>query len=163
MTSKITAVTAAALAVAATGIAIPALSGADTSGARDITVREKVRGAQFVHAKPTKQDERLARGDRAITDQVLFDEHGKRLGGLFTDCVNVGSAAPIFKATLQCTYTYRLQDGSIVGSGALKLGDPSSAGAITGGTGAYTGASGTITAGAPVKGFDSVDVLHVAG
>jgi hypothetical protein len=34
---------------------------------------------------------------------------------------------------------------------------------IVGGSGAYRGASGQLTAGEPVEGFDSVDILHLDG
>ena len=38
-----------------------------------------------------------------------------------------------------------------------------SAAAIVGGSGAHKGASGDITSGKPVEGYDSVDVLHLNG
>ena len=34
---------------------------------------------------------------------------------------------------------------------------------IVGGSGAYAGASGTVTPGTPLKHYDGVDVLHVVG
>ena len=34
---------------------------------------------------------------------------------------------------------------------------------IVGGSGAYRGAHGQVTPGAPVKGYDGVDVLHLDG
>jgi hypothetical protein len=70
-----------ALAAVAVAAAIPALTGAQTTGGRDITVREKVRAVAFVHP----------------------------------------------------------------------------------GSGAYAGASGTVTPGTPLKHYDGVDVLHVVG
>jgi hypothetical protein len=157
-------VTAAAAAALAAAIAIPTLSGAQTNGAREITVREKVRAVQFVHAKSSTKGERLARGDRVITNQALFDASNHGLGTLFTDCVNAGSTAPVFKAALQCTSTYRLADGQLVSAGIVKLDAGAVAGfPIVGGSGAYKAASGQITPGAPVNGYQGVDVLHLDG
>lgn len=44
-------VIAAVAAVAASGVALPALTSAQSSGGREITVREKVQSIRFVHQK----------------------------------------------------------------------------------------------------------------
>jgi len=154
-------VAAAALAATTAAVALPALGGAQT-GDREITAREKVRSVKFVHQKRTTKGERLATGDRVLTRQAIFNAGGKASGTLFTDCANVGKAAAVFKATLQCTLTYRFGDGQIVSAGVVRLGSGGVAAAfpIVGGTGAYKGVRGEAKAGAPVKGFDSVDVLR---
>lgn len=155
---------AVALATLAAAIAVPTLtSSAQTPASVDITVRDKIKAVVFVHAKPTTRGERLATGDRVITRQGMFDERDAPIGTLTTDCVNVGATAPVFKATLQCTSIYRFRDGQIVSAGVVKLDSAKSAPfPIVGGSGAYTSASGDITAGKPVKGYDTVDVLHLA-
>jgi hypothetical protein len=157
-------VSAAAAAALATAVAIPTLTSAQTTGARDITVRDKVRSVQFVHVKPSDRGEHLGRGDRVITSQRLFNENNDAVGTLSTDCVNVGAPAQVFKATLQCTSTYQVKDGEVVTAGVVVL----SAGSATrfpivGGSGAYRGAHGEVSPGAPVKGYDSVDALHLDG
>jgi hypothetical protein len=50
----------------------------------------------------------------------------------------------------------------VVAAGATQLSSPNGSAAIVGGTGAYAGASGSVTAGRPI-GDDSVDILHLAG
>jgi hypothetical protein len=157
------AASAAVVAVLIAAVAIPALTSAQQqSGTRDITVLEKVRAAKFVHAKPSTRGERLAMGDRVLTRQALFNESREAVGRLFTDCANVGRAASVFKATLECTSTYRFEDGEVVSAGVVRLSDgPATRFPIVGGSGAYRGAEGEITPGAPVKGFDTVDVLHL--
>ncbi len=162
MTTPTRAVAGAALAALAVAAAIPALTGAQTSGAREITLREKVRAVQFVRAKASTKGDRLATGDRVITRQALFDPKNTPIGTLFTDCVNVGPAAAVFKATLQCTVTYRFRDGQVVAAGQADL-KPGGRVPIIGGTGAYSLARGEVEAGAPVKGYDSADVLRLAG
>jgi hypothetical protein len=102
-------------------------------------------------------------GDRVITRQALYDDSGRRIGSLFTDCVNVGPKAKVFRATLQCMSVYRIQGGQVVSEGVVKLGSSSGSIAIVGGAGAYSSASGEVGAGAPVKGYDTVDVLHLDG
>jgi hypothetical protein len=95
--------------------------GAQT-GDREITAREKVRSVRIVHQKRTTKGERLATGDRVLTRQAIFNAGGKASGTLFTDCANVGKTAAVFKATLQCTLTYRFGDGQIVSAGVVRLG-----------------------------------------
>ncbi len=162
MNTATRAVTAAALAALAAGAAIPALTGAQAPGGREITVREKVRSVKFVRAKASTKGDRLATGDRVVTRQALFDTANKPIGTLFTDCANLGLAAPVFKATLQCTVTYRFRDGQVVAAGQADL-KPGARVPIIGGTGAYSLARGEVQARAPVKGYDSVDVLRLAG
>jgi hypothetical protein len=120
---------------------------------------------KFVHQKRTTKAEVLAMGDRVVTRQALYNDSNRKVGSFVTDCVNTGGKAQVFKATLLCTSIYRFSDGQVVSQGVVKLGSsPASARiAIVGGTGAYRAASGEVTAGAPVKGYDTVDVLHLDG
>lgn len=70
----------------------------------------------------------------------------------------------MFKATLQCTATYRFGDGQVVSAGVVRL--DAARGQrfpIVGGAGAYASGRGEVEAAAPVKGYESVDVLHLAG
>jgi hypothetical protein len=159
MTKKALAVVLAAGAAGA--VAVPALTGAQASPGREITVRDKAQAAQFVHAKASTPDEVLDMGDRVVTRQALFDERDRPVGSLATDCVNVGAKAEVFKATLQCLSTYRLKGGEIVSAGVVTLTDPAARIAIVGGTGTYAGAGGDVRAGKPVKGYDTVDVLRI--
>lgn len=150
-------------AVVAAALATSSLSCGQPSGTRQITVREKVRAVTFVHSTGSSRGERLATGDRVITTQALSDERGKRVGTLYADCANVGPPAEVFQAMLSCTATYRLADGDVVSEGVVRLGAGQAARApIVGGTRAYRTARGEVTAGKPVKGYDSVDVLRVA-
>ena len=159
----IAAVLLAGAAIAAATV-IPALTDAQTNGEREITVRMKVRGgAQVQHRRSTRGDT-LAPGDAVLVRLAMSDPDGAALGSAYTDCVNVGAKANAFKAMLQCTQTYRFRDGQIVTVGVARFSELENFSiAIVGGTGAYRGASGFVTAGEQVKGFDSVDVLHLDG
>jgi hypothetical protein len=148
--------------VAAVAVALPALTSAQSTGARDITVREKVQSIRFVHQSRSTKGDRLATGDRLLTRQHLFDDANKAIGTLFTDCVNLGGSARVFAATLQCTASYRFDDGQIVLTGLLHVGTAGTSAPIAGGSGAYRGARGEVTTGKPEKGYD-IDVLHIDG
>jgi len=143
--------------------AIPALTGAQTNGAREITVRMKVRdGTEIHHAKRPKGD-KPAPGDAVIIRLKMFSPTGTAIGSAYTECVKVGRAGGL-RAPLQCMQTYNFRDGQIVTAGVVRFSDLESISIpIVGGSGAYRGASGQLTAGEPVKGFASVDVLHLDG
>ena len=87
---------------------------------------------------------------------------GVALGTAYSECVNAGARAKGEQATLQCTQTYRFRDGQITTTGVVRFSQLDGLSIpITGGSGAYRGASGHLTLGPPVRGFDSVDVLHL--
>lgn len=153
-------VLATTLAAAATATAVPALTSAQSSG-RTITAHEKLIDLQFVHHKASTKGEKLAMGDAVVTRQSMKDDAGKPLGTLYTDCVNVGAKAAVFKATLECMTTYKFSDGEVTAAGVVKLSDPKASLPILGGSGAYVGVSGVVTPGEPAKGDDSVDVLQL--
>jgi hypothetical protein len=148
-------------AAAAAAAAVPALSPAQAPGPRDVTVLMKVQaGSEVKHRRGAK----LATGDNLLVRLAMFDTGGARIGSAYTACTNVGPAARAENAVLQCTQTYRFRDGQVVTTGVAKfsalegLEIP-----IVGGSGAYRGASGQLGTGAPVEGYDSVDVLHLDG
>jgi hypothetical protein len=58
--------------------------------------------------------------------------------------------------------TYRFKNGQVVTAGVVKFAQLENLSIpIIGGSGAYRSASGFVSAGKPVKGFLSVDVLHL--
>jgi hypothetical protein len=155
-------ITALALAAAAAAAAaVPALSPAQAPGPRDVTVLMKFQGSGAVkHQRGAK----LATGDSLIVRLAMFDTGGARIGSAYTDCTNVGPAARAENAVLQCTQTYRFRDGQVVTAGVVKFSELEGLEIpIVGGSGAYRGASGHLGSGAPVEGYDSVDVLHLDG
>lgn len=160
-TSIRAALPAVGLASLAAAIAIPAIS-SEAQTSRDITLREKVEAVNIDDIKPASKKQSLSQGDRVTTRQTLFDASNRRIGTLYTDCVNVGPTAQLFKATLQCEGTYRFSDGQVEIAGVARIA-PGERFSITGGTGAYKGVAGEGETAAPVKGYDSVDILHLDG
>jgi hypothetical protein len=162
MTTKTRMAAIAMTAVAATAAAnvIPALTGAQTTQGRQITVRMKViAGAQVQHRR---KGHMLATGDSILVRLKMTSPAGAGLGTAYSECVNVGPRARGEQALLQCTQTYKFNDGQIVTAGVVKFSQLKSLSIpIVGGSGAYRGASGHLTDGPPVRGFDSVDILHL--
>jgi hypothetical protein len=146
----------------AAATAIPALTGAQTSAAQEITVRMKVRGGTEIHHGKRAKSDKLATGDAVLVRLKMFSPGGDPLGSAYTECVNVGAKASGIKATLQCVQTYNFKDGQIVTAGVARFSELENLSIpIVGGSGTYRGARGHLTAGEPVEGFDSVDVLHL--
>ena len=118
-------------------------------------------GAQAQHGK---RGGTLATGDAVLVRLKMTSPAGAALGTAYSECVNVGGRAKGEQATLQCNQTYKFRDGQIVTSGVVRFSHLDGLSIpITGGSGAYRGASGHLTLGTPVRGFDSVDVLHLDG
>ena len=154
-------IVAATLAAATAAAAIPALTGAQTTGPRELTLRGKViSGAEVRHGRGRA----LAPGDAIVVRLAFSDASGASAGTAYSECTNVGPRARAERARLQCIQTYDLRDGQIVTTGVVRFSDGADLQIpIVGGSGAYRGASGHVTAGAPVGGFDTVDVLHLDG
>ena len=89
-------------------------------------------------------------GDMVIFTERLFDRHGKLIGSDAASCVR------LFDATSLCTGTYKLPRGRLM----VQLLQPGLTGtrtyeqAITGGTGRYAGARGTVRVAQRASGGD---------
>lgn len=81
--------------------------------------------------------------DVFVVTNKLF-KAGERIGTLHAQCVVTRRAANPDRTPLLCQGVYKLQDGTITGT-ALLSANPTTTIAVTGGTGAYVGASGTAT------------------
>lgn len=153
----------AAVALSA-AIAVPALTSAQSTADRTITANEKVQAVTKDDLAP-KSRTRVSLGDRLLSRQSMFDSTGKRTGTLYTDCAGVGPTRRLQGRTsvaLLCTAAYTFSDGQILTGGRFSL-DGKGVLAITGGTGAYTGARGSVRSARPAKGFDSTDVITITG
>jgi hypothetical protein len=151
----------AAVALSAV-IAVPALTSAQTPAATTITVQEKVQNVIQDDISPKSKTRKVSAGDRLVTIQSLFDANKKRIGTLYTDCTSVGPTKPFPHLTLFCQATYRLPAGDVIASGVSKLDGPGGL-TIVGGSGAYAGAHGTIAFAKGAKGYDTADVITIAG
>ena len=122
MRTQATAASMVVVAAIAAATAIPALTGAQTSGAREITVRMKVRGGtQIQHRKSTAGDT-LAPGDAVLVRLSDVQPQWCRAGLCVQRVRQRRRQRPApFNATLQCVQTYRFKDGQIVTAGVVRF------------------------------------------
>ena len=117
-------------------LALSPTSAAAKSHDRTITikVRSQIDQAQLVDNAPAGD----SAGDVLVFTERLFDLNGKRIGSDAASCVR------LFDVTSLCTGTYTLPGGRVM----VQLVQPGPTGtydqAITGGTGRFAGARGTV-------------------
>jgi hypothetical protein len=159
--TKLAAATAL-LGAAATAVALPSTGGAQAGAPQQLTLHMNVTNGTQLHRGRPSRSERMATGDELIVRLRMAAPDGAPLGTAHTHCVNVGPKVAPPRTLLQCTQTYRFADGQIVTAGAVRFSELESlAVPVVGGSGAYRGVRGQLTAGAPVEGVDSVDVLDL--
>lgn len=123
--------------VAAGALALTPASAVAKSHGRTITIkaRSQIDQVQTVDNAPAGP----SAGDMLVFTERLFDSHGKRIGSDAASCVS------LFDGTSLCTGTYALPGGRLM----VQLLQPGPTGtydqAITGGTGRFAGARGTVT------------------
>lgn len=136
-------------AAGATAAILAAGSGAQAPTARTITLvtKEQTNAGAFVDAAPRARNPRrpnASAGDAFVISETLYDAAGAaRVGTLSATCTFTRPTRNPENAPTMCQGVYHLSDGDIVGAGLLS-GDPVRL-AVTGGTGAYAGARGTLT------------------
>jgi hypothetical protein len=159
-TSRWTALFSATAAASATVVAF-ALPGAlaQTPAARTLTFHELDKGATFVHVRntPTKARQSNLLGDSIVFTNPVTDAAGARAGRMHASCVTTVGASDFRKSQFTCIAVLHLRDGDLFGQFLAEASAASTAGAITGGTGAYANARGTIVS-TPGEG-GSVDTI----
>jgi allene oxide cyclase len=140
-------VTAAAVTIA---LVLAANGSGQVSGARTIKLFEAPKGGTFGFVdnapKTSRKDPHASIGDILAFRNPIFDGSRKhRLGVSSAQCIAT-RAGRIASATYTCSGTFAVNDGTIAVA-ALQRGEPTTQQlAVTGGTGAYNGARGTIVA-----------------
>ena len=139
------------IALAATiALVLAAAGSSEVSGARTIKLFEAARGSSFGFVdnapKTNRKDPHASIGDILAFSNPIFDQsRTHRLGLTSAQCIAT-RAGKIASATYTCSGTFALNDGTIAVA-ALQRGEPTIQQlAVTGGTGAYNGARGTILA-----------------
>jgi hypothetical protein len=150
------------LAVAVALVAVFAGTGsADHPGSRTLTFVERNNEGTFrfidVRPKARPGSESTSAGDMFLGSNRLYNAaNERRRGRLFFKCTAV-VARRDGNSPFLCEGTARLRRGTLVIS-ALLQGEDDPAGATTGGTGAYEGASGSFTSDERKR--ISVDTFH---
>lgn len=165
MTRRLTIGTAVALAASALVAVILSASGsAQTSGARTIKLFEREKGStfRFVDNPPKSRNKRRPRastGDVFVFSTPIFNEARKlRLGQLSVQCT-VSRPGTERTETAVCHGAFALKDGQIAVEAVVR-GDPKTVvAAVTGGTGVYEGARGTLRSKTVKKGSEDTITL----
>jgi hypothetical protein len=134
-------VLAATAVVAALVVAAP--GGAQSSGGRTLKLSARTGPVSLVDLPPAmkRKSPRPSAGDEVVfTDKVSGDASGTE----HVACVVTKAGKTIEKSLVHCTGTVVLKDGTLEFGVELGLADATSSGAITGGSGAYAGARGTL-------------------
>ena len=132
--SILAALAAGGLALVASAATAPAVS----PGPKKVSIalRAKLANAHVVDAAPTG----ASPGDRYLFTEKLTDAKGRKAGSDFAECVQ------LFDKRSHCTGEYVLKRGQVM----VQLVQPALTGnldyrqAVTGGTGKYAGAGGTV-------------------
>ena len=128
----------AAVAVVGTAVAIPSIGQSQSPGERTITLNSRTTSVKLADPRA-----RPAAGDVLVAVNVLRSTSGDRVGTGHLSCTITKPARTFGRSDYQCTGTNRLRDGSISFSLVARLGvDRVVTAAVTGGTGAYDGATG---------------------
>jgi hypothetical protein len=147
-----------AAAVAAAGVAVASGPGVTATGARSQTLRlvSHDTGNGFVDNAPRGD----SAGDMAVFTQDLF-RHGRRYGRGDVQFVETAKGATQAQDTMLISGAFRLPRGEITATGATHVGARRFKLAITGGTGAYRAARGSVTA--INRPYGGVSVVHLIG
>jgi hypothetical protein len=136
-----------AAAAATVVLALMSTSGSAQTPGTTIQLFESEKGASFgfVDNPPKSKNDRASVGDAfAFNSPVLDQARQTRLGNLSVQCT-VTRPGKESKAETACSGAVRLADGMITLSTSIKGNPKTVAAAVTGGTGAYNGARGSLT------------------
>jgi hypothetical protein len=140
-----------ALAAATVVAAVLASTGsAQGPGARTFKLIEEDESAAFGDVAPRSSNQRnpqFSGGDMHVFTSRVFDEANARVGRLYAQCITVRAGRSFKRAVFQCSATIELPDGTIALNTAFRGNqrDEDVLTAVTGGTGAYEGARGSIS------------------
>ena len=155
---------AAAVLAVGVSIAVASIGGAQTSpGERTLKFVEKGNGSFKFIDNPPKAKSRNSppsAGDEFLFTNPLYDESGARVGYVTAHCtVEPGVKVP------DCQGEAKLKDGSLSLSGLTNESSLKQTISITGGTGAYEGASGSVVsvARSHADNAPSDDTVHLLG
>jgi hypothetical protein len=136
-----------ALPVLGAGILLVSGASAQSTGARTLSFKEVERRSTFTHVRNTKTRAEQAnlQGDLIVTSVPLADASGKVVGRMHADCTTTVGARDFRKSLLMCSGALVLRDGTLTMQAVLSPGSDTSAGTVTGGTGAYANARGVFS------------------
>ncbi len=133
-----------AVAIGVLGWRSPA--SAQAPGATVLNVTELEQGSTFTHVRNTKTKNRNSnlRGDQIVFTNRVADAAGKVVGKLHVECVTTKGSSNFRTSQAACSGVMTLTGGSLTLQALVSPGVATTHGAITGGTGLYAGARGSL-------------------
>jgi hypothetical protein len=152
--------------LAATGCALALGSAASAQNATTLTFKELNKGSTFafVDSAPmskAKGEPTASLGDRIVFTNPLVDTSGKRIGRLYSHCTAVVAARSAFNASFACEAVVVLGGGTLTVQTFLAHGGATVNGTVTGGTGTYANARGTLNSKPTKSGANDTITLAV--
>ncbi len=142
---------AGVLATALVGaVAFTSSGAAQPTGERTFKLIEQDESSTFADTgarSRSLKNPRFSGGDLHVFTSRVFNEANVRIGRLYAHCIAVRGGRDFTKALFRCDATFALRDGTIEVSAAFRgnQDDEEVPLAVTGGTGAYVGARGSVT------------------
>ena len=135
----------ALVAAAALAVLRPTASAQDAGG-RTLTFKELDRDGRFTHIRNTKTKSRMAnsQGDILAFTNPLVDSAGARIGKLHAGCITTVGKRRFETSLVVCHGVVSLRDGTLMVQFTVTPAEDVTVGAVTGGTGAYANARGTV-------------------
>lgn len=138
--------------VASAGVTamLASTGGAQQPSGQTVKLIEEDESAAFGDVVPLSRNTsnpRFSGGDMHVFTSRMFDEANKPVGKLYAQCITVRGGRTFEQALFQCSSTLVLRDGTIAVNTAFRGNqrDEDVQSAVTGGTGAYEGARGSIS------------------
>lgn len=146
---QLTRLRAAALAAApalllGAAVAVPGVSAQNVPDT--LTFHELDKGSTLTHIRNTRHAPRRSnlQGDVIVFTNRLVDDSGAQAGKLSVTCITTKGALDFMKSADVCTGVAEISGGTVTFQLLLKPSASRVEAAITGGTGAYAGARGTV-------------------
>jgi hypothetical protein len=136
--------------------------GAQQPGERTFTLTIREGSEGFVDNPPrgTEQRRRISAGDEVVFTQRAFDPANVRVGSVYIHCIAVTGGTEA-RAVFHCDGNYVLRDGTIAVSAAFRGSEGGNLTiSVTGGTGAYEGARGSVNS-RETTGNATQDTVHL--
>jgi hypothetical protein len=143
---RLTLVAIVVIALGAIAFASRPTASAQTPATRTLQFTELEKGSTFTHIRNTKTKNRRSnlQGDLIVFTNPVADAAGKVVGKLHVKCVTTTGAPNFLKSKMTCDGIMVVTGGTLTFQALVSPGTPTSNGAVTGGTGAYANARGTL-------------------
>jgi hypothetical protein len=158
--SRKVAVLAAVAAALSTAVVVLVSAKADPPGPQGERVLRFVERQGHDHFIDNPPRGRMGVGDQALVTKRWFDAHGSRVGTLHLVCSQLTAGR---NPDFYCSGIAQLKDGTLTFANGFHLNDELHLASVTGGTGAYAGARGSLEGRTAPGGDENVndDVVHL--